>query len=886
VRFWSQLRSWFSATLRRSRMESEMDAELRFHIEARAEDLMRAGVSREEAMRRARVEFGGIERIKEEGREARATSLVDGFRGDIRFALRNLRKHALLSAIVISTLALGLGVSTAVFTFIDATALRARVDKDPDSFVGVYSTYTTDPANPGQPGSTTLEDYRALRDHAQSLRDVVAWRRVTSPIGQNDSSETWVLLVTCNFFRLYPLNHPGLGRLLDEGDCGASNPVVVLSETLWRDRFAADPSVIGKTVSFNGQPVTVVGITPSAFGGQIKGAQAWFPYTLQPYLKLGPDFLKAPNVPLLTVEGRLNPGMSRASAASELALLARQQDLLHPLRKSAVTITNGSMLEEPEIHGVVSLLVALTMGVLTFVVLVVCANVTALLLSRGDARRQEIAVRLALGATRPALVRMLLVETLVLASLAGLVSLYFAYRLPGILMHWLITGPVNWPVYPDWRVFVYLPAITLLAGTLAGFAPAIESLRVNLTDALKGRRNLLGGCGVIFPFRDLLIAGQVAASLFLLVGAGLFLRTHHQMIVASPGYETRQVLIPSLFLRDTHEFPQSWRTFHSMLTQRLQAVPGVQSVAYASEQPSNGEGEPRSEHVQLAGQTIHRVNVNEVSPELFTTLGIPILVGRGLQETDSPCGRSVCQVVVSEEFVKKVTAPEDPLGMTLRTSKGATLEIVGVARDTSSALHGLPDSPLIYEPWAPDAGPYAPIVRFSGDSIAVGQAVTAVLRAGYPGAYVDVRTIQSEIDGNLSGFWHLEVLIAILGGVAVTLAVIGIYGVISFAVSRRTQEIGVRVALGARNKDIYSAVIKSNLRPIVAGMVVGESLALTGGWILSRVLEHNSFMPLRSNDPVAFTAVPILVAAAALFACYVPARRAARVDPTVALKYE
>jgi predicted permease len=882
----SRFRSWLRMVLRRSRMENEMDTELRFHIETFADDLMRGGVPRQEALRRALIEFGGVERTKEECREARAIGLMDGLRSDIRFALRNLRKHALLSATVVVTLALGLGVSTAVFTFVDATALRARVDRDPDSFVRVYSTYTSDPANPGRPGSTTLEDYRAFRDHAQSLRDVVGWQRVTAPLGQNDSSETWVLLVSCDFFRLYPLKHPGLGRLLEDDDCAASRPVVVLSETLWRDRFAADPRIIGKVVSFNGQPVTVVGITPSAFAGQIKGAQAWFPYILQPYLKLGPDFLKATDAPWLTVEGRLSPGSSRAGATSELSLLARQRDLLHPLRRSAVTLTNGSMVEEPQAHGIVSLLVALTMGVLTFVVVIVCANVTALLLSRGDARRQEVAIRLALGATRATLLRMLLMETLVLASLASLASLYIVYRLPGMLMHWLVSGPVKWPVYPDWRVFVYLAAITLLAGTLAGFAPAIESLRVDLTDALKGRRNLLGGRGEAFPLRDLLIAGQVAASLFLLVGAGLFLRAHHQMSAAGPGYETRQVLIPSLFLRDQREFPQSWKTFHSMLTQRLQAVPGVQSVAYASEQPSNDESQPRSESVQLTGHAMRRVHLNEVSPEFFATLGIPILGGRGLQESDSACGITVCRVVVSEEFVKEFITPEDPLGMTLRTSKGATLEVVGVARDTSSALHGRPDSPLIYELWAPDAGPYGPIVRFSGDSVAVGQAVTAMLRESYPGAYLDVRTIQSEIDANLNGFWHLEVLIAILGGVAVTLAIIGIYGVISFAVSRRTQEIGVRVALGARNEDIYSAVIKSNVRPIIAGMVVGESLALTGAWILSRVLERNPFMPLRSNDPVAFTAVPLLVAAAALIACYVPARRAARMNPTIALKYE
>jgi len=813
----------------------------------------------------------------------RGLRLIDDLRNDIGFTLRSLRKHALLSTTVVVTLALGLGVSSAVFDFVDATALRARVDKDPDSFVRVFTTYTTDLAHPGQPGKTTLEDYRAFREHAKSLRDVVAWQRVTAPLGRIESSEMWVLLVTCDFFQLYPLEQPRLGRLLLDEDCLPPKPVVVLSETLWRDRFAADPGVVGKVVLFNGQPVTVVGITPSPFAGQIMSAEAWFPYTLEPYLKLGPDLLKTPDTPLLTVEGRLSPGFSRASSASELSVLAREQDRLHPSRTSAVTLTNGSMLEEPEWHSPVSLVVGLTMGVLMFVVLIVCANVTALLLSRGDTRRQEVAIRLALGATRPVLVRMLFTETLVLASLAGVASLFLVYKLPGILMNWLITGPV-WPVYPDWRVFAYLAAITLFAGALAGLAPAAESLRVNVADALKGKRNLLGGTGKGFSFRDVLIAGQVAASLFLLVGAGLFLRAHHQMIAAGPGYETRQVLIPSLFLRDPHAFPKSWRAFHRTLTQQLQAVPEVQSVAYASAQPSYDE--PRTENVQLAGQAMRQVHINEVSPEFFVTLGIPILRGRGLEETDSSCGGTVCHVVVSEEFVKEVMPSEDPLGKTMRTSEGALLEVVGVARDTSSTLHGRADSPLIYTPWAPDAGLYAPIVRFSGDAAVVWRGVAVVLRENYPGAFVEVRTIQSWIDSSLNGFWQLEMLITILGGVALTLAIIGIYGVISFAISRRTQEIGVRVALGARDSDIYGTVIKSSARPIFAGMIAGESLALTGAWILSRLLERNPFIPLRSNDPVAFTVVPILVAAVALIACYVPARRAMRVDPMVALRYE
>jgi predicted permease len=816
--------------------------------------------------------------------ELRPIVLIDAVRDDLRFAVRNLRNHKLLSATVIITLALGLGVSSVVFNFVDATALRARVDSDPSSFVRVYSTYTIDLGHPGQPGKTTLEDYRAVADHTQTLRDVVGWQRVTAPLDRNESSERWVLLVTCNFFRLYPLEHPGLGRLLQDEDCHASNPVVVLSETLWRDRFAADPDVVGRVVLFNGKPVTVVGVTPSLFAGQINNAEAWFPYTLQPYLKLGPDLLKTADEPWLTVEGRLRSGFSRTSASSELSLIAREQDRLHPPRTSAVTLTNGSMLEDPELHGPVSLLVALVIGVLISVVLIVCTNVTSLLLSRGDARRHEVAIRLALGATRPALVRLLLTETLVLASLAGLTSLYFVYRLPGVLMHWLMTGAVKWPMYPDWRVFTYLAAITLAAGALIGLAPATESLRVNLVDSLKCGRSLLAIVGTQFTFRDLLITGQLAASLFIIVGAGLFVHAHHQMIAAGPGYETRQVLIPSLFLRDPSVFPKSWKAFHSTLSQQLESVPGVQSVAYASVQPSYDE--PRIENVQLTGHPMRQVHLNEVSPEFFATLGIPILRGRSLEETDSSCGRSVCHVVVSQEFVKQVMPLEDPLGKTLRTSEGASLEVVGIARDTSSKVHGYTDSPLIYAPWAPDAGPYAPIVRFTGDSESVSQAVAVLLREDYPGAYVQVQTVQSWIDGNMGGVFHLEVLLVILGGAAVAMATIGIYGVICFAVSKRIKEFGVRVAMGARKSDIHGAVMKSSMRSIIAGIIAGECLALTGAWILSRVLESNPFIPLRPDDPVAFALAPILVAAVALIACYVPARGAMLVDPIVALRYE
>ena len=416
--------------------------------------------------------------------------------GDFRYALRNLRKHVLLSTVVILTLTLGIGISSAVFTFVDAYFLRARVTNDPDSFVRVYSAYTTDATRPGRFGRSTTDNYLAFRDHAQSLKDVIAWHRVTAALGKNDPSEMWVLLVTCDFSRLYELNRMQLGRFLSAEDCSNSNPVVVLSDTLWRNRFAADPNILGKVVQFNGQPVTAIGVTPQAFDGQIESSQAWLPYTLEPYLQVGPNYLRSVDAPWLTVEARLKPGYARGAATAELTSLSRDQDQLHPGRRTTVTLTNGSMAGDPEWHRTVTLLIGLTIGVLTLVVLIVCANVIALLLSRADSRKHEIAVRSALGASRAELMRMLFVESLLFAAVAAVGALYLVYYFPRLLEVWLVfNNPVREPLFPDWRVFTYLAFTSLVVAILAGLAPARESLNVNLADSLKGHGGLLGKTG-------------------------------------------------------------------------------------------------------------------------------------------------------------------------------------------------------------------------------------------------------------------------------------------------------------------------------------------------------------------------------------------------------
>src|SRR5262245_35139619 len=475
--------------------EAEIVEELSQHLEDRYRDLRSGGATTAEAERRTLAEVREGETLQREllrverqatqepvvmGTNRRSNMIADLWQ-DLRYAARGLRRHALLSIVVVATLALGIGISAGVFTLINAVALRARIDKDPGSFVSVFSSYTRDPVRPGRPGDTTVEDYIAFRDKARSVRDLVASTDFR-PSLEDDPSETRVRLTTCNFFSLYQSDRMILGRVLQPEDCSAANPVAVLSEPVWRNRFAADPEIIGKAIHFNGHPVTVIGVAPR-FSGQIDRAIAWMPYTLENYLGAGENLQRPDEAAWLTVEGRLNPGFSRRDVAAELGLLAGQQDQRYPGRKSVVIVTDGSMIQQPGMGQTAAVwVITLTMAVLILVVLITCANVTTLLLARAEARQQEIAIRLALGAGRARLIRMLLSETLLLACLAGPISLYFAYKLPPLLNVWLFRESVDFSLAPDWRVFSYLATLSLLAGLLAGLAPARQSLSFDLVN--------------------------------------------------------------------------------------------------------------------------------------------------------------------------------------------------------------------------------------------------------------------------------------------------------------------------------------------------------------------------------------------------------------------
>ncbi|MGH9840499.1 MAG: ABC transporter permease [Blastocatellia bacterium] len=700
---------------RRTKIEREMDAELRFHLEMETAENIRRGMSEEEARLAARCSFGGVEQTKEAYRDVSRFRWLEDLWQDVRFAVRSLRKHALLSAVVIATLTLGIGISAGVFTYFNADLMRARVDKDFDSFVKVYSAYAKDSAPPGRPGEATLEDYLAFRDRAKSLRNLAAYADFYAPLGKGDPVEARTLLATCNFFSLYDPGKPLMGRLLQPEDCSAANPVVVLGEQLWRNRFAADPAVVGKVVHLNGQPVTVVGVTKARFAGEVNNARAWLPYTLENYLKRGENSHASGEAAWLNVEGWLNPGFSRQEAAAELRMIAGQQDRLHPGRTTTLIVTDGSPIQDPHDRYGVTWAVTIILSALTMLVLIVCVNVTTLLLARASARRHEIAIRLALGAGRMRLVRMLLVETLLLASIAGLASFYLAYQLPGILVHWLTnqrseTAGISWSLAPDWRVFVYLTLITLLAGTMAGLTPALESLKINLSEMLKGRHSQKRVAGGGSRLHGLLIGAQVALSFFLLFGAGLCVRAYQKSVTLDPGFEMRQLLFTQMHSRNRNAGRRFWEAFHRRLAQRLEAMPGVEAVAFAG-RPPFVPGSNRFD-IRVPGQAMRKAAMNWVSPNFFATLRIPIVSGRALREGDPHCETGQCPVVVSQRLAREFWPDENPLGKTLLLPEGDSLEIVGIARDISTTKLGGLDDPMIYQPLNLDPYPSSAFVRF------------------------------------------------------------------------------------------------------------------------------------------------------------------------------
>jgi predicted permease len=860
----ARLRSFLRALGRRARFERELDDELRFHLEARADDLVRAGLDRRQAMRRARLELGPADAHKDEVRAARGLRLADELAADLRFALRGWRKHRGLALAVTVILTVGLGVSTAGFTLVSAIFLRPHVPDDPAVFAQVYASYAEAPERPGSGDDwwhVRLDDLRAIDARARTLTHLHGRREISAPLGAHGAVEVEGVLITCGALARPGQPPPVLGRLLDARDCATAAPVAVLGEPLWRERFGADAGVVGRALRYGPLTLTVVGVAATA--AERKGRPRIFlPYTLHPAFPEGPRWAQ-----VFQVTAHLTPGATRQAATAELAVLFAAQDGLHPGRRSAVVVTDGSHSQRPGRRALAYLLAGVLLAVVIMIVLLVAANVVALLLGRAHARRHEIAVRLALGAGRGRLLRMLLTETLVLAAAAAALSLPIARALPPLVVSWMEKEarlpPTMWA--PDWRVWTFVVAVTMLATVSAGLAPALEAIHVDLTASLKGRLPAAAPTARRRDLRGLLIATQVAVSMALLAGAALFVHTYARKAAPEPGFEARQTLVAPLRLRRI-DANVAWPDLQRALAAELAARPGVVATAFEQERPvervRTEEGR-RAEAWSLA-----------VSPGHFAALGVPLLRGRALVAAD-PADGALVPVVVARAMALQLWPDRDPVGRQLRTREGARLEVVGVAGDV--VRPGGPKPPALYRPLAPGQGTL--LVRFSGNAAAARAEVLVAIRRVAPGFDSDPRTFQQRYDRAAEQLGRGALVALGLAVVALGLALVGVYGVVSFGARRRMKELGIRLALGAQRRHVLMALITPIARRVGLGVVAGLLIALA----LAPGL-RTLFGELEVVSVPAYAGAALLMAAAAAAAMWGPARRALTADPLATLR--
>jgi predicted permease len=799
---------------------------------------------------------------------------MDALSRDLRFAFRLIRKAPVLAIATIVTLAAGIGLNAGVFTVLSGLLLRPRVTVNPDTFVHLQPEYSGTNAPRHESAAFSTRDYLAIRDRTTTLRAVMAWSVRGTGIGAVAPFRELTMLVSCGFFDVYGLDGLEQGRTFLADECtDRPVPVAIISDELWTRHFDSDPDILRKSIVIDGRPFTIIGVAPASFSGRLRGDGVWIPYAWEPVLSRGGAFAD-PGAAWLWVEGRMKPGITNAQVASEMNVLMRQQDKLMPGRASAVAVNNGALIHEPAVRPVAMFVLPLVLSSVGLVLLIACGNVTLLLLSRAVARQREIAIRLAIGCSRGRLVRMLLTESVLLAMLGVPLSVWLAWQAP-VLMRRLFPMMPYYPMNPDVTVFSYLAAASLAAGLIAGLAPAIESLKQRLTPMLAGQ-DAIARLGGRFGIRDVLIAAQIGMSLVLLAGTVIFLRAERAIALRDPSVDAAHVMMVPY---DPH--PGASAALMPALSARLRQLPGVHAIAYAA----GGDSLPAPLLVVRGREisTQRTVPISVVSASFFDVMRRPMLQGRGFVEEQA---LSTVQPIVISDTLARVWWPDgSAIGAQLDSNDGRRYEVVGVTHADVAFTAGTADSiqAFVLAPSSPSPGDF--FVRFEGDAVALQSLVRNVLRDLTPNAVGDPVTLAAADANTASKFMPLVEMVGSLGVIAIVLALVGVYGVVSFAVGRRTREIGVRMALGATRADIAHMVVSSAAPPIVAGIAVGLVLLIPAAVALARLF-RDAPVPLHPTDPVTYAVVVITLGAVALITVLVPARQASAVPPSEALRTE
>jgi predicted permease len=869
------------------RRRTRLDEEMASHLEHETAENIARGMEPDAARRAALRTFGNLGAAREKARELDPLYWLDTLWQDTRFAFRLIARNPWVSLTIVATLTVGIGLNVSVFTVLNGFLLRPWVHSEPATFVSVIPRFSgTYALEFSDYGSMSQPDYVRYRDSGTSLESLAAYRLLGVTLSGAESGSIRGGLVSCNLLDVIRPGPPVLGRYLMPDECTTpmQQAVAVLSETAWRTRFNADPGVIGRVIHLNRIAFTVVGVAPGfTLATANAAADVWVPYTMLESLRPADAFFANPGAQWLTVVGRRRPDYALQQVQQELSLIARQADDQVPGRVTSLIVTDGSPVHDPEMRSRAPLIFSVTLGTTALLLVLACVNVTTLLLSRSAARQREIAVRLSLGAGRLRLLRQFLTESLVLSGLAAAFSFLIALRAPAALWYSLTSSPAPFDLTPDWGVLLYCLGVGLAVGVIAGVSPAVESLRPELSQSLKGSSTAVTPGRRRTGLRSILVAVQIALSLLLLVQVGLFTRAQRRFFSHDPGFETKQVLSVTLASVTAGFKPAA--SFYQELESRVKALPGVAAASYAHIAPWSGRNS--TELSEIDGRPIAATGDfrrdparRMVSPEYFAALGIPVTRGRVFTRDDRTSEKQVVPTVISEAMARQYWPGQDPVGHHFRVS--ALHEVIGVCRDLQSVRYLQDDGPFYYLPLdARQSKPPYMLVRVSGDPGSAAAVLRDIVRQIDPQMATTIVPLASIVEREGERLKPVVAYGASAGILALLLALTGVYSVVSFSVGQRVREIGIRMALGAQRQDVVSLVLRSGAVPVGGGLIAGIGLALAVSAGIESILYG-----VNPRDPLMLTIVPLLLLAAALGAIWIPARRAAALDPLTSLRYE
>ena len=877
---------------RRKRMLTDLEQDIRDHLARETQDNIDRGMSPEDAHSAALRKFGNVARVKEETWEVWSVIWLEQLLQDVRFGIRTLLRSPGLTVAAVMAIALGIGINVGIFSVLNGLAMRLLPVPRSQELVSVNQIFhfqgRGDRSIHNDSSWFSYSEYLDYRDHNHVFDGLVAYEPfVEATIRGIDARQVLGTAASCNYFSVL-IEHPAQGRGFVESDCASrgANAVAVLSDDLWRGKFAADPALVGKKIVLNQTAFTVIGIARTGFTGtEPIPSTFWVPITMQQALEPGRDRLSKDNMSWLAMLGRIRPGVTMQEVRADLGLIAGRLDQGHtgPKRTTSLAIHAATFFSSPEQRSTLIPVAFVILAAFALVLLIACANVANLLLARASTRQREIALRLSMGAGRWRLVRQLLTESLLLSLAGGTLGSVIAFwsfiRITQLVTSHLPKGfpPVAVNVAPNLQVLAFALALSLFTGIAFGLFPALRSSRPDLNTAIKGDGTQFGagkkGGRLLL---NMLIGSQVAVCMVLLLAAGLLLRGLYQAQTIDPGFEIKGVATMFMYL-GRQGYDQTRATqFMRQFRDRIRDLPGVTAVAQAECAPLSHDFSGSQFTIPDRTGTFP-FEYNHISPGYFSLLGIPIVRGRSFRPDEAHDARGI---IITESTARRMWPGQDPLGKALREESGREYFVIGVAKDAQVAHLGRSDTNYLYFPAGPeeDSRSYV-MVRYAIGFMDVAKSIRDVAQSIDPDVSVDVNPLEDYLEVWRAPSRIVAALSGALGALALLLCSIGVYGMVSYSVSRSVRDIGIRMALGADGAKVMRHVLWQAMRPVLVGGTVGVVLCAAVSGVLSSMM-----FGLGTHDPIAFISVPVFLLGVAFVATFIPGRRAMQVDPMVALR--